>query len=281
MATIENPVKTLAWMAGIFIALFAASVGWATRLWIDFLGLPVPPAGFLGLDPVLAGLLTVFAIGIVYAYSQGDTISLTFAATTVVATLIAMKLFVPEAVLAELPIAPLVESTRPFELAIVLTFALAVWYIVDIRFLSMKRKTPNKVAEQVVKQFQRLFETYLSITRVVIAAIIGLATVALAQAGILATDVFGWVSEAPLVVSNFVAGFAGYFGLGGGVPAYLAWIPGLDALTSWFTTVAPASYLIFVLIVLALAYAARESLLDYEEKIQKERSRRREAEHDE
>jgi hypothetical protein len=126
----------------------------------------------------------------------------------------------------------------------------------------------------------KLASEYVTIGRLIVGFGVALVAILASQGGQLSAEAASFAADAPVVLSNLVAGVAGFFAVGGSAPDYLAWIPGLTEIGGWFASLSPTAYLFLVLLVLAVGYGAREQLEDFEERFARERAKRRAAEAD-
>jgi hypothetical protein len=225
-----------------------------------------------------AGLLALVA----YIGYYSDEFSIGFGLTTIALLLLLTQVlpgwatrpfaFVTEALLG----IQLTQEADPVYFAVLTGAVVVLYWAFSVRLFG-RGKQPSTVAERVRIKARKLVTEYVSITRVVFAFAFGATAIALRGAGDLAAEVTSLVADAPVVASNFIAGLGGYFALGGGLPQWLAWIPGLQPLTNSIQGAAPASYLFVAMLFLALAYGARDRLADLQSSLEKERRKRRES----
>jgi hypothetical protein len=165
----------------------------------------------------------------------------------------------------------------PVAFAVLATAAVVVYYAVQIR-MAGNAKNPSTVANRMRTKFERLVREYAGVGRVLVGFTIASVAILLAEGGEVAVEFAGVLADAPLVVSNLFAGVVGYLGFGGGVPGYLAWIPGIGALADFMANLGPVSYLVIVVVVLVVAYGAAQQIEQTAMQLDRERERRREAE---
>jgi hypothetical protein len=124
-------------------------------------------------------------------------------------------------------------------------------------------------------ELTKLGEDYVTMARLSFAFAFSLAFFAFSQGGQLSAEAASFLADAPVVASNLAAGAIGFFALGGGLPEWLAWIPGLEALTSALGGLGPTAFLAVVVVLIAVAYGSRERLQDYRAKLARERAKKR------
>lgn len=171
------------------------------------------------------------------------------------------------------------KSIDPLSFAVLAFTSVVLFYALTIRLFGRAKK-PSKVANRTRKQLESLVGEYISIGRVIGVFFLGIAFMVLQEGGEVATVATQFLGEAPLVASNLFAGVLGYFGFGGGIPKGLRWIPGLTAVAEFFSNLGPVSYLFIVVFVAALGFGAAQRLDYLDDRLSKEREKRREAQED-
>lgn len=243
--------------------------------------------GLFGLsDRQLAAAVAVLLVGIYVVATSQQELSLPFWLTFIPILLFVAQYLVPNVVAeAFMPVFRLVGiEPRPLDSvqALILAFAAVIAYwAVQYRAGSGPRNA-DTIASYIfggtggrTGALPRLIGRYLTITRLVFGFTFILVTLALGEGGGLAAQAVSLLSEAPVVASNLLAIVMGFLGLGGSVPEWLLWIPGVEPAAAALSNLRPMTFLIVTLIVLALAWGAAERLDIYETRLTKERERRK------
>lgn|GEM_PF-1939661 len=214
--------------------------------------------GLFGLTALQTGLLGLIFVTLTYIVVTSESeLSFPFIAS-LVAVLLVVWQFVLDPVIGDaIPVegwlAGLgidITHLDALQVLFLVTVAIVLYWVVMIRAGSGAR-TAESVAERLENRVEGLFETYITIGR--IAASVGVAVLyyLFSEGGVLAGEIGGYLSNAPLVASNIVTGILGYLSLGGSIP-YLDSIPLLGSL-------AAGEFAVLVILILALAAGAKYS----------------------
>lgn len=243
-------------------------------------GAPIFAGLFGGIDSLLAWVAIIVAAGVAAKYVSDLSVTFTM---TFFAIVLWLASFAPDWLTR--PFAFLsralfgvqfAEELEPVPMLVLTLMAVLVYLFIRVRAAG-NAKRPSSVANRMETQLRRLVREYAAVFRVAAVFLAASVTLLLAEGGEFAAEAVEFAANAPLVVSNLLASVLGYFGFGGGVPGWLAWIPGIEAFASLLAGIGPMAYLFVTLVILGVAYGARERIQDTREQIERERERRREA----
>jgi hypothetical protein len=235
-------VRDTAIAAGVVLA-FSAAVVFAFDV-------PITMSGFVVFAIVVAGLSYL-------SKQTGDvTIGFVLVSTGIIALLVEYVL--PGAIVEpfEGPAAAVVswigfdpfKYIEPFPFFVLSIAATAVIIALRIR-ISGERKSSRPITDLVLKEFQRYFDNYANIARLIGVFIFGLIFILLQQSAELSGNIGDLVAQAPLVASNIVVAVSGFLSLGGDLPI-IGDLPLIGALTA-------AEFAIFAIAVIFVAAAVK------------------------
>lgn len=121
----------------------------------------------------------------------------------------------------------------------------------------------------------KLVGQYFTIGRLAVGAGFAITALLFVEGGNLAGRVVGILGDAPLVASNLATAAFGYLALGGDVPSFLAWIPGVEPLAASIGAT-PTTFLILSLVLAGAAYGIKDRIERQEMRIARAQARARE-----
>ena len=203
----------------------------------------------VNVSPWLAGTGVAVLAAVAYGLaSDDDEVSISFAFSIAAVGMLVIEFVVPDDLVAMLPIEPFIRGIDATQFAVLVFAVIAVWWIIDERFLSSGRRKPkpDAVAERVAGRFETLIEQYLGIGKVVFALTL---TAGLLFLNTFVGPVIGELADivvmAPYAAADVFTIGLGYLALGGDVPI-LNSVP-------FVRHIGAQGFLLLAVIVLALA----------------------------
>jgi hypothetical protein len=188
-------------------------------------------------SPWAAGIGFAAFVGLAWALGENDDeVSITFALSTIAIGVLAAEFVAPAWVVD--PIAEWLLGWGPagwfagwsaVEFAVLSFAMIALWWFIDIRFISRSGVKPETVAKRFGKRLEGMIGQYLSVVRVAIMAGFAVGFFILQQLGMITGDLMGYAGEAPYLAADLATILLGYLALGGDVPFFNG-IPFLEAI---------------------------------------------------
>lgn len=248
-------------------------------------GLPGLGGGVLGLNSQQS--IFVLAVGVTLLYIVAKSraaLSFPFVLSLVAVGAVILKYVMPDAVMAALPLGALgLEPTKwgAAQILVLSTLAIFTYWIIQIR--SEKTSASSTARElfgsgrgEKAGEVTKLFEEYVTIGRFVVGSLVATVVTIIAAGG----DIFLIIGDAflqdPLISSNLVTAAVAFFTAGGEVPGPLQEVPILGDIASMFSGAPPGAVLVFILLLVGMAYAIREQYRDEQRKAANARAKKRE-----
>lgn len=194
--------------------------------------------GLFGLTALQTGLLGLIFVTLTYVTVTSDSeLSFPFIASLAAVLLVIWQFALDPVIGDVIPVEAWLASVGvditnvgALQVLFLATAAILVYWAVMIRAGSGAR-TAESVADRLEGRVEALFETYITIGRITASLALAVLYYLFAEGGVLAGEIGGYLSDAPLVASNIVTGILGYLSLGGSIP-YLDAIPLLGSLAA-------------------------------------------------
>jgi hypothetical protein len=216
----DSPLKTLVksgLVIGAFVLLFA------------LVGVRISP---------MAAAVTFGAFAAVaYAADTTGGIDVSFVLLSTAIIAIAGSIILPDAVgqattsILQALGFPAVEIQPVLLLAFALLVITTVW-VIDIRFISTTAKKPSTVVKRLTRRYERLFDEYAQIGRLIAVGLASLGAIFLGQFAVGFGEVGTMLAEAPAFVGWVLTSLAGYLSLGGSLPIVGSDVPLIGTLTA-------------------------------------------------